>query len=862
MKEKKTLYRFNPDATGTTGVRAHRYYGHDVLPDHEYIGIVEDDTDKFIYHMSIQEITGGHKMNSDLIYEITDEQEVIQDIAQMNNMLVVSTNMRVTYHFYKQGVQDNGLSGQYLINESLQDLPDITHTTYQGATKYENLTNGSEVTTFGAAVSDYYEKKAAAAKENYIEGNVFLILAYRLTDGTYIKHTNPFYCYTPYMYGPGLSTTGGGLHIEYNTGDQEYRVMKMQFAKVAVKVEVTIPDEWKEVISSVDIFATRPESRFDMGQDINDYKIWLATEPVVHEPKIRDMAPLFHTALFYKVDTIPLASLEESAYTNASLDFKQIETKEVLPPDQLSHHEHTFKISLLYNSRLHIGDIDIQLYKGHRLLVDESTQGMLDYIYDEADSVEAITSDEGDIHILTTIKTPQEEREVEYVIEDDRHIAAVFQDPITHNQHVFWPVLSYPHPGANNIKIYSIDMETNKRVYISQPLKTHEYYSFAYYLHIEDGIPRFVDWYSFKNELGLPELNNSYSDPNRMQVSAINNPIYLPAINSYQVGDDDGNALKALAVQSAPTSEGQFGQYPLVVFGTGGIHIVDQGVGGVLYSSIRQVSRLKANTGTLSIDGAVIFSTNEGLHIIQGRNVKELSRKLVSNLVYNINDQDDLGVPHPRRDILVYGDDMTSYLRGAAYGWDNLHQEVIINNSSADYDYHLCYNPSQDNYFLATGNWKSLFLKDGRYYGFKDSDETDQQIDTMDEDTIYGVDSHVKVYLCSNPQSLGSTHYKRLLQCKIDCDLLIPDDGDEIAGFFLYGSNLTPGEDSEMTKEVFEKLQQRYIGANRHVVSMITGRTPMSVRYLMFVFRGDLHPDSIIRGITAVMEERMAKRLR
>ncbi len=157
-------------------------------------------------------------------------------------------------------------------------------------------------------------------------------------------------------------------------------------------------------------------------------------------------------------------------------------------------------------------------------------------------------------------------------------------------------------------------------------------------------------------------IKDEYSTSNRIQATEINNPYIFPAINSYMIGNDGSTIIKSMNTQSEPLSEGQYGQYPLVVFTNSGIYAMQQGTGEVLFQNIIQLSNLSCVGKSLTVAKGIVFATQDSIFVLFGRNVTNIADKLSAAF--------DSGF---KNDFLN---------DGIMFGRDNYHNELIIANGT------------------------------------------------------------------------------------------------------------------------------------------------------------------------------------
>lgn len=104
-------------------------------------------------------------------------------------------------------------------------------------------------------------------------------------------------------------------------------------------------------------------------------------------------------------------------------------------------------------------------------------------------------------------------------------------------------------------------------------------------------------------------------EPNRLQVSSANNPFSLPFGNSYSIGSAN-NRIIALQSAAIEMSDAKFGEMPLYAFTTEGIFALQAG-SETLYSNVIPINYDKIiNPNTLAINGAIVYITEKGVHLL------------------------------------------------------------------------------------------------------------------------------------------------------------------------------------------------------------------------------------------------------
>lgn len=110
---------------------------------------------------------------------------------------------------------------------------------------------------------------------------------------------------------------------------------------------------------------------------------------------------------------------------------------------------------------------------------------------------------------------------------------------------------------------------------------------------------------------------------NIVKKSVLNNPFVFRDLDTVAIGNGE---IKGLSTSAKALSQGQFGQFPLYAFCTDGIWALEVASDGS-YSAKQPISRDVCNNpdSITQIDGAVVFTTDQGLKMIQGSEVVLLS---------------------------------------------------------------------------------------------------------------------------------------------------------------------------------------------------------------------------------------------
>lgn len=220
----------------------------------------------------------------------------------------------------------------------------------------------------------------------------------------------------------------------------------------------------------------------------------------------------------------------------------------------------------------------------------------------------------------------------------------------------------YPDPRAVDVVVW----DTTSGRGIKIPLKTHPYLNGAYafrYLPLANRMT--------SSNVSSPPSPSPYSESLDSQIftSVVNNPFVFQASGDNTVGT---GSILGIAANTEPISQGQFGQYPLIVFTTEGIYGLSVNSEG-LYSASYPISREVCNNSDsiTSTGNVVYFTSDKGLMAVSGGTVRCVSPQLS-------------GANPPYSDATV---SFLTFVRNAFLAYDYRDSLLFIYNVSYDYAY-------------------------------------------------------------------------------------------------------------------------------------------------------------------------------
>lgn len=559
------------------------------------------------------------------IYQI----DGLNDITSVGNTLVVSTDGGIFYflcYLY-------GSSGTYVYKNISINEDDITVKINQTDTGHFESVNisfpydvievggkfiGSKGETPDGAI---YEKMDNLRSKGEIQNVSLIRWAIRMYDGTYTLHSAPilFIRRTPIL-------ISGTMNSEYKN-----RSVQALFGYYRIKVDIAIPKSLKEsdIYKGIDVFMAEIPYYDDTDTYKNNFPVLGNGNPYsfggdpfyTNDEKLRER--ILETANFYRIAQYDFDSDKFNNNTLSDIPdlsdiLKNLVYQPTLTDDTYSHNKLIAEKIFNYNSKLHISGTSQKLYDGYPV------EMFISYAGSTVDVIKYISK--------TYIKT---ESGTSIVVRD--------QDiPNGDNLLLLSPYVSYPDSRAYNMEITIIyrgreesGALTNYRFSASFDLTPHDFLNLAYYLPTGEINPITISGTVITEIPEAPQSsNNIETTPNKLKVSATDNPFIFPVEQTYTIGN---GKIIGMAAATPALSQGQYGQFPLYVFTDEGIYMMQVGTGEVIYSNVFPVSRdICSNARSIiSLDNAVAFTSDRKLFVLSGYSAKSISDSLEADYIPN-----------------------------------------------------------------------------------------------------------------------------------------------------------------------------------------------------------------------------------
>jgi hypothetical protein len=685
-----------------------------------------------------------------------------------NTLIITDYDNAVTYYsLFYNAAYDTMFTIPGICEIKFSAMPDTLpiKETVSGTDIYYDT--NEDISTVAARRMDFASKESSGLIIGRFNGFILLRYAYELNDGTYILPSIPQLIWTGGMPPVGTTTfNDGNIDVAYKTGSATHHVGAtiVRFTRLAnfsakgkisvnFKNTLTVSTGIEKYIKSISIFISSPLLRYSLSSDTSsDTIIDIVSSNNSHLANVNKIDDYINSAIYYKISDYTLAEIAALNNTTAALsipDLTTITSYPTLPVDTLGWNNYSAKYSFVYNGRNFLGNIKTKLNAGltkELLGVNSGEICSLVFIY-------AIKTDNGIFYAKNVVKT-----------ETTLKTISSFNAP-----HLF----GYPDRRCFAVYVYQLT-GTTYRYIGAKPLKPHltDNYSYSLLVTYYSYVPYWSDllYYAPINThynfgLSLTSLTplvypgeSFVYDLNAVKASQVNYPFLIDANNSYQVGT--GNII-AIASFSEPISQGQFGEYPILVFTDNGVYALELGSGDILISSIKPYKDdVIISDNILNINGSIIAITSKGITILSGGTSEDIViDKVIIEGQNRLSGDANYAIFIDNASLVdlvdVFSDrPMLDYISGAKIGYNKLYNEIIVSNDA--YLYSLVINVSTKEIYKSNIVYNSFASKypdtigligdDGYDIGIKSNVVTNGNIYSMLSNITFTITPQIDKY--------------------------------------------------------------------------------------------------------------------
>ena len=767
----------------------------------------------------------------------------INGIESVGNTIVVSTTSGIYYYLFKNNTFTalGKTPPAPVLNIETEDGTLESNSDWFGLNDGNELNNDIAVYMSNAAdeilkkealdrantkfMASLVKRIAANDKDGYITFPFFVRYALRMYDGTLIKHSAPI------LINPstGVGNKYEQIHLTYNvtytgTGDTQVTLVDTMSAKIArlkllySTVVNALYSNWSDVVTSVDVFMSKPEYTVDVNG-----KITIGTgnsEPILGTQKSFKigvpaksndavLSALSSEGNFYMIDSIGIDKFTGSVRSYYAPITKEllssIVSRERMTDDYGTHNSIVGESIHVYNSRLNVSGVKHTMFAGFY------ANATTDIIAKKVASSSGLLA-----------------------------VNSIF--------------LFYP-----DVRATRMVAQITAGTYIDVPLVPHPSLNGSYYINPTLGV---LTYNTATAGAAGETVVDDISD--KLYSSEIGNPfLFKPSgIISFP------GIVKGTATTTEPLSQGQFGQFPLYVFtdkGTWALEIASTGA----YSTKQVVTReICINPDSIvNMKREVAFMTERGLCIISGKDTEIITLPLedanykYSNLCKsNLEDYEDVlplltkanvnlttaAVDHPKFSLPVNTNETAqangSYMSNARPAFDAANERIYLYNPLYTYSY--IFNISSKTWSRVTDQFSNVVSSyPGIYF------EKTGANPGLYKPTMYPATTDRDVYFITRAIKAAEVNY---LIKELKMVATIDNRADVVVGEVHYNNTLA--------------LYASRDGVNyAHIASSFSDRLRVkgtAYKYFKIAYAGKLTPSDRIAGFLAKIELKYTNHLR
>ena len=735
-----------------------------------------------------------------------------------------------------------------------------------GSQDYDNLifegTKPNGTKTIWNAIDSMINKAMSENGNTYFKYLVFGVVALRLYDGTYSNISNLFV----------LCPKNNINNIFYYNADKEtiknteyYKFVRasgyIHRHQINVQLDLTGIEDF---VQGVDVFLTKGTDflLLDKGYDTT------STETVNNLKKRKGTITferLKKSALYREFDNL---TFYHSIYITKedlgkNIDLLNVQgTEESLSLADMGRTSIGSSCAIAYNNRLHLANIQNyinDIFSPNPIYKFELNSSGTSFPVEKINTIlgnymDVPLTDEGWYNYG---KMNSDTAEVIAIIDNKYYYKATVQYPLN-------PIFVVPFQDAKSVKLYIKHKGklTDEIGFRNINLHQSETFGMSYYIfNAENGIFSFMQKYELSNNGGVltrrqgdtftSTLSKFYDEASQkcdsdgakieqlasiIKVSEAENPLVFPAKNSVQVGS---SVISALAANTRPISEGQFGEAPLYAFTDEGVWVLMLGEEGTYVARQPANREICSNpNGILQIDDAVLYPTNRGIMMQQGRNSICITDQLdgcpfnfmemkYAKQIIATNETESGEISYIR---------FKDYLKSADMIYDYYDNRIIVFNPNQAYAYV---------YSLKSKMWgtmKNVFNKRVNIYPESYATNKKGKILNVYVEEPY---SNTPYFLCSRPLTISDKEvYKTIFTCIARGYFRKGTNGK--CAIVLYGSN---------------NLFDWYL-IKTSVNEYLRGIAGSPYKYFRVALIGNLATNESISGLSAEFQERLQNKLR
>lgn len=626
-----------------------------------------------------------------------EEGDVIEDASGVGNSVIVKGKLTTYYLLYKEG-EYISLGPQ--VPFPILEINTKTTTTFNvslpiGAISIWPMSQFGSQAVFNNPTTDALKERRKTLSDQLrqqYKNNIdtflsdgsfttmrFVRYAVELLDGTLISSI-------PFMVGNFPTLQSEEVIYPQSYEDAEYTQTNALIGE-EYSIEMKMPNKdvfkgWEHIVSKVNIYVSPP---IIPSQDEEQVKAasWNKYETQIPEGLITTTRAalnvgslfkdkeeiMFYAAQCKQVKSIPIFEEDTFRAEKHTKEYDELcEGIELVGSDEYSYTSLSEKEGIKDDDIQHYPTLGERYSSYNSRLLAISPVESLSYIY----------------NTLPEAAQNKEKYLVQFHLLTDSGEKVVEKNVVGKRKYFFFP----------DLRCHSVDVFFDKEGQtkkLSYEMKTFAYMEGSYYLDdgfLESGATSIEEDYH-KAEDAIPAQAQIYdSKSNYLYMSESQNLFTFPDATKYQFQ----SKVVGVAVATTALSQGQFGQFPLYVFTEDGIWAMETGADGTFVTKKPLSREVCINPDSITaIDNAVVFVTAQGVMLIQGSQVANISPYMngrhydIENAAKSIVE----GQPSfaPLLSALTDNTHFMAYVKEASIAYDYAGQRLIFIKKGEGYQY-------------------------------------------------------------------------------------------------------------------------------------------------------------------------------
>jgi len=439
--------------------------------------------------------------------------------------------------------------------------------------------------------------------------------------------------------------------------------------------------DWEYIRNVGQPWTHNPNNQYNQYRMTSDIKAWArdcfpdatttyaykATIPLkaIEVDKIRDS--IVNETRFYKISSIAISDLASSSFVNVPLKndvLKSLTSNEQLPDGYMTNEKLSFKDAFEYNSRM--------VYYG----VTRNT----------------LTGFASTLIAYTNISHVSGEEDLSYYlnvytkVNNDDKYRQYMSSPLAAYGNVALPYIFIPDTRVEKIHL-QIPQQGSLINNIQKTFDTikHPLLNGVYvYLEFDDICESLTGSPLNPSETAGPTTSYSVRELNKIYISEANNPFLIKPTGIVTI---DVPEILGISTTTKALSQGQFGQFPMYAFTGQGIWAMEVSSAGAIIAK-QPISRdmvLGDGRSITQTDNAVLFASINGIQMIQGADIANISKDIDPTDTYSYESMP--GLANILSDQTLPTVPFATFINDCRMVYDYRHRRVVVYNPSYNYAY-------------------------------------------------------------------------------------------------------------------------------------------------------------------------------